>query len=107
MLLERVSDITSQADQRNREKVEQQSAEVSEEWARLVSGLEARRDALTKLSQVWETFEGRWQNFENLLGTVEEKVKRVDGLVRSRDHVVETRKILEVRIVFRHDPKFV
>lgn len=95
-MLERVADITNQADQRNKEKVERQSAEVSQEWARLVSGLEARRDALTKLSQVWETFEGRWQNFENLLGTTEEKVKRVDGIVRSRSHVVETKKILEV-----------
>lgn len=96
LLLERASDITSQADQRNKERVEQQSAEVSEEWATLVSGLESRRDALTNLSQVWETFEGRWQHFENLLGAIEEKVKRVDGVARSRSHAVETKNNLEV-----------
>lgn len=97
LLLERVSELTSQADERNRAKIEQQSAEVSEEWATLVSDLENRRDTLTKLSQIWETFEGRWQNLESLIVGIEEKAKHIDTVVRNKQHVIETKKYIEVR----------
>lgn len=101
LLLQRVGEIISQADQRNKQKIEQQSSEVSEEWATLVSDLESRRDTLTKLSQIWETFEGRWQNFESLLTTIEEKVKHIDTVVRNKQYVIETKKYIEVTLTFK------
>ncbi|KAF5292003.1 hypothetical protein FQA39_LY14120 [Lamprigera yunnana] len=95
LLLERVNEISSQADQRNKEKIDQESSEVSEEWATLVSDLENRRDTLMKLSQIWETFEGRWQNLESLLLGIEEKIKHIDTIVRSKQHVIDTIKYIE------------
>lgn len=52
LLLERVNEITKQADQRNRENIKSQSDKVTEEWTSLVSDLENRRDTLTGLAQV-------------------------------------------------------
>lgn len=52
LLLERVNEITKQADQRNKENIQAQSYKVTEEWATLVSDLENRRDTLTGLAQV-------------------------------------------------------
>lgn len=52
LLLERVNEITKQADQRNRENIQSQSDKVTEEWTSLVSELENRRDTLTGLAQV-------------------------------------------------------
>ncbi|XP_074030429.1 muscle-specific protein 300 kDa isoform X10 [Leptinotarsa decemlineata] len=95
LLLERVNEITKQADQRNKQNIQGQSAKVAEEWTSLVSDLESRRDTLTSLAQVWETFEGRWQNFESLLTGIEEKAKHVDCVVRNKEHVVSTRKTIE------------
>ena len=90
MLLERANEIIKQADERNRVKTQNQSSEVSTEWTSLVSNLENRRDTLTKLAQIWETFEGRWQHFESLLSGVEERAKHVDNIVRSKEHVITT-----------------
>lgn len=52
LLLERVNEITQQADQRNKENIQAQSDKVTEEWNSLVSELESRRDTLTGLAQV-------------------------------------------------------
>lgn len=52
LLLERVNEITKQADQRNRENIQSQSDKVTDEWTSLVSELENRRDTLTGLAQV-------------------------------------------------------
>jgi hypothetical protein len=90
LLVERANEITKQADERNRVKTQSQSGEVSEEWSALVGDLESRRDTLTKLAQIWETFEGRWQHFEGLLSSVEERAKHVDAVVRSKEHVIAT-----------------
>ncbi|KAG5889989.1 hypothetical protein JTB14_035905 [Gonioctena quinquepunctata] len=95
LLLERVREITKQADQRNKQNIQGQSDRVAEEWTSLVSNLEGRRDTLTSLAQVWEAFEGRWQNFESSLTGIEEKAKHVDCVVRSKEHVVATRRTVE------------
>lgn len=47
--------------------------------------------------QVWESFEGRWQNFESLLTGIEERAKHLDFVVRNKDHVFTTKKNIEVR----------
>lgn len=96
LLLERVNEITKQADQRNKQNIQTQSDKVTEEWTTLVSDLETRRDTLTRLAQVWETFEGRWQNFESSLTRIEERAKHIDYIVRNKDHVISTKNTVEV-----------
>ncbi|KAL3268198.1 hypothetical protein HHI36_007323 [Cryptolaemus montrouzieri] len=90
LLLQRVSEISQQADERNIKNIEKQSREVSNEWASLISDLEVRRETLTKLAQIWDTFEGRWQNFESLLTGIEERSKHVETIVRNKEHELQS-----------------
>ncbi|VEN54046.1 unnamed protein product, partial [Callosobruchus maculatus] len=71
LLLERVSEITKQADERNRQKIQEQS------------------------DKVWETFEGRWQNFESSVTGIEERSKHLDYVVRNKEHVISTQNTIE------------
>lgn len=96
VLLERVTEICKRADKNNKQQIQKESAEVSNEWYNLISDLENRRDTLSKLAQVWETFEGRYQHFESLLTGLEEKSKHVDLVVRNRQHVINTKQNIEV-----------
>lgn len=96
-LLERGSEISSQADERNRNIIEKQTSEVSENWNVLVSDLSRRKETLSKLADIWDLFEGRWQNFENLLTGLEEKSKHIDYIVRSKQHVITNIQTIEVR----------
>lgn len=90
LLLERSNEITKQADERNRRNTARSTNEVSEQWSKLISDLENRRNTLTKLAQFWETFEGRWQHFESLLTGIQERVKHVDFIIRNKEHVILT-----------------
>ncbi|KAJ9596214.1 hypothetical protein L9F63_027163, partial [Diploptera punctata] len=54
LLNERGRDITRQADHSNRQNVEKQLSNINREWNDLLSGLESRRDTLTKLAQHWD-----------------------------------------------------
>lgn len=94
--MERTAEISQQADAANKKKIQEQSGEVSQQWNSLVSGLESRRDTLTKLAQLWEDFESKWQSFESQLTTYEERAKHIDLIVRSKQHVVDTKATVEV-----------
>lgn len=54
LLIERSREILERADPENKARVETEVNSVSGEWTQLISGLEARRDALTKLAHHWE-----------------------------------------------------
>ena len=54
LLIERSREIRERADPDNKAKVETEVNSVSADWAKLISGLEARRDVLTKLAHHWE-----------------------------------------------------
>lgn len=96
LLLERSSEILQQADSRNKVNIQEQTGEVSEQWSSLVSGLESRKQTLSKLAHLWEDFESKWQAFEGKIVAFDERTKHVDLIVRSRQHVIDTKTILQV-----------
>ncbi|KAJ8895765.1 hypothetical protein PR048_001103 [Dryococelus australis] len=96
LLAERATDITRQANPASRQEIERQCGEVTQEWADLVSGLEQRRETLTKLAQHWEEFESKWQSFESLMSGYEEKARHIDMTVRSKKQVAEVKQTLQV-----------
>lgn len=96
LLIERSREVIAQANPKSKELVQKQSGELSERWSALVSGLESRRETLAKLASLWEEFESRWQGFESRVLALDERAKHIDPLVRSRQHVIETRTALQV-----------
>ncbi|XP_066158002.1 muscle-specific protein 300 kDa isoform X10 [Euwallacea fornicatus] len=95
LLHTRVSELSKEANEHNRAQIQHQSDEVTKEWSTLVSNLEGRKDSLTKLADVWGSFEGKLQNFERSLSGIEDRTKHIDQVVRNKDHVVTTRTQIE------------
>ncbi|XP_018395829.1 PREDICTED: nesprin-1 isoform X2 [Cyphomyrmex costatus] len=95
LLNERGQEVLRLADINNKKAIESQLSEINLEWHELVSGLEGRRNALEALSQHWEDLEAQWALIESRLTATEEKNKLVDTVVRSKQHLHDTVKILE------------
>lgn len=74
-----------------------QLSEITSEWQELISGFEGRRNALDALSQHWEDLETQWALIETRLTAIEEKNKLIDTVIRSKQHLIDTVKALEVR----------
>lgn len=96
LLDERGREVLRLADASNKKAIETQLSDISSEWRELVSGLEGRRDALESLSRHWEDLEAQWALIETRLNAIEEKNKLVDTVVRSKQHLHDTVKALEV-----------
>lgn len=96
LLNERGREVLSLTNATNKTTIENQLAETSAQWTELVSGLEGRRDALEALSKHWEVLEAQWNHVETRLNAIEERNKLVDCVVRSKQHIQDTIKSLNV-----------
>lgn len=96
LLNERGQEVLRLADINNKKMIESQLSEINSEWRELVSGLEGRKDALEALSRHWEHLEAQWALIETRLTVTEEKNKLIDTVVRSKQHLHDTIKVLEV-----------
>ena len=100
LLNERGKEIFQQADATNQMTIEAQLSETSCEWSELISGLEGRRGALEALSKHWEELEARWSKVEAGMNGIEERSKLVDTVVRSKQHILDTIKVLDVSLSY-------
>lgn len=97
LLNERGREVLRLADANNKKAIDSQLSEIGAEWRELVSGLEGRRDTLEALSRHWEDLEAQWALIETRLTAIEEKNKLIDTVVRSKQHLQDTVKALEVQ----------
>lgn len=95
-LNEKGSEIIKQANDHNKNIVTEQLDEINTEWKKLISGLEERRKTLEALLKHWEEFDSKRHAVETQLNSIEEKNKLVDTTVKSRQHVLDTIKNLDV-----------
>jgi len=107
LLNERGREVLQLADTNNKKVIESQLSETNSEWRELVSGLEGRRDTLEALSRHWEDLETQWALVETRLTATEEKNKLVDTVVRSKQHLHDTIKALEVSNNFSNIDKII
>lgn len=96
LLNERSHEVLQLADANNKKTIETQISEITTEWKELVSGLEGRRNALEALSKHWEELEAQWSLIEARVNATEEKSKLLDTVVRSKQHLHDTIKALDV-----------
>lgn len=99
LLNERGKEVLGQADSNNKSIIESQLSATTLEWRELVSGLEGRRDALEALSRHWEELETRWTTIETRFNATDERNKLIDNVVRSKQHLIDTAKSLDVSII--------
>lgn len=96
LLNERGREVLRLADINNKKTIEAQLSEINSKWRELVSGLEGRKNALEALSRHWEDLEAQWTLIETRVTATEEKNKLIDTVVRSKQHLHDTVKALEV-----------
>mgnify|MGYP004605405925 CR=1 FL=1 len=67
-------------------------------WNELIRGLENRRDNLQGIAERWDDFENRLHNWEKSIGRLEDKLRNVDLIVRSRRHLEDTKNAIQVSV---------
>ena len=85
-----------QADSHGRQLIEKENADLNKLWNDLIRGLENRRDNLQNVAERWDDFENRLHNSQKDLGRLEDKLRNVDLVVRSRRHLEDTKNAIQV-----------
>lgn len=88
--------ILRQADPVNRERIDRDHAALNADWAALIARFETRREALAALQQQWEDFENKLHAFETQTIRLDERTRNVDGVVRSRRQLEDTKHVIQV-----------
>lgn len=98
LLKERGEGIVKLANPRNVTIVQKQLVEIDKEWRDQVSNLENRHETLSALSKHWEQLENRWTWIDTRLNAIGEKSKLMDTVVRSKQHLQDTYKSIQVSL---------
>lgn len=99
LLNERGHEVLDIADVNNKNTITIQLDKLNSEWHDLVSGLDDRKNTLESLSKHWEDLESRWNNTDTKLNSIEERSKLIDNIVRSKQHILDTIKSLDVSFI--------
>ena len=100
LLNERGKEVLEQANPGNVKKINSLLSAISKEWRELIANLEARRSTLEALSKHWEELESRWSSAETKLNAMEERSKIIDMIVRSKQHLLDSTKAINVSKIF-------
>lgn len=95
-LNEKGNEIIKRADTTGKDKYKKELKKINEEWQKLCTDLEGRREALNNIAQLWEQFETYLQKFDSNLSKAEERVKLIETAVRSKSQEDEARNNLVV-----------
>ncbi|KAK6636175.1 hypothetical protein RUM43_009828 [Polyplax serrata] len=93
-LNEKGNEIIKRADATGKDKYKKELKKINEEWQKLCTDLEGRREALNNIAQLWEQFETYLQKFDSNLSKAEERVKLIETAVRSKSQEDEARNNL-------------
>lgn len=106
-LNQRAQDILRQADSINRTQIESENTQINKDWKTTVYELENRIETLRELSEHWDEFDKRIHSFENKLVRLDERNRNVDAVVRSKQHLEDTKNVIQVsRTVLLLDSEF-
>lgn len=93
---QRALDLLRQADSVNRTHIETENTEINEIWKKRLYELENRIETLRELSEHWDEFDKRIHSFENKLARLDERNRNVDSVVRSKQHLEDTKNVIQV-----------
>lgn len=95
-LNKKAQEILRQADPTNRERIEKQNTDINRDWRTVIDNFETRKDVLTTLALHWEEFDNKLHAFENQIIRLEERLRNVDPVVRSRRQLEDTKHVIQV-----------
>lgn len=85
-----------QADSVNRTHIESENTQINKDWKTIIYELENRIEILRDLSEHWDELDKRIHSFENKLARLDERNRNVDSVVRSKQHLEDTKNVIQV-----------
>lgn len=92
----RAQELMRLADSVNHTQIDDKISELNNDWTKKLNELESNIDKLNVLSSHWQDFEKRIELLENQLNGLEEKISNTDFVVKSRQHLLDTKDIYRV-----------
>lgn len=95
-LNQRAQELMRLADSVNHTQIDDKISELNNDWNKKLNELESNIGKLNVLSSHWQDFEKRIELLENQLSRLEEKISNTDFVVKSRQHLLDTKDIYRV-----------
>lgn len=93
---QRAQELMRLADSMNHEQIDDEITELNTDWNKKLNDLENNIKTLNVLSNHWLDFEKRIELLENQLNRLEEKISNTEFVVKSRQHLLDTKDIYRV-----------
>ncbi|XP_031632357.1 nesprin-1 isoform X5 [Contarinia nasturtii] len=92
---QRAQDLMRLADSLNHTQIYDEITDLNSDWDKKLNELENSIETLTVLSNHWQDFEKRIELFQSQLNRIEEKISNIDFVVKSRQHLLDTKDIYQ------------
>lgn len=99
-LNQRGQELMRLADSENHSRIDDEITDINNDWKKKLLELENRLETLTILSNHWQDFEKRIDLLESQLNRLEEKISRTEFVVKSKQHLLDTKDIYRVSATF-------
>lgn len=96
-LNERAQELMRLADSTNHEQIDDEISDLNSDWNKCLNDLENRIETLTVLSNHWKDFEKRIETLQSQLNDLEQKNINTELVTKSKQHLLETKDIYQVR----------
>lgn len=93
---QRAQELMRLADSVNHTQIDDEITELNNDWNKKLNDLENNIETLNVLASHWQDFEKRIELLENQLSRLEEKISNTDFVVKSRQHLLDTKDIYRV-----------
>lgn len=93
---QRAQELMRLADSMNHKQIDEEITELNSDWNKKLNDLENNIETLNVLSNHWLDFEKRIELLENQLNRLEEKISNTEFVVKSRQHLLDTKDIYRV-----------
>lgn len=93
---QRAQELMRLADSVNHTQIDDEISKLNNDWNKKLNELENSIETLTVLSSHWQDFEKRIEHLENQLNRLEEKISNTEFVVKSRQHLLDTKDIYRV-----------
>lgn len=95
---QRAQDFMRLADSVNHAQIDDEISDLNSDWSKKLDELENTIKTQTVLCTHWQDFEKQCKIFEVKLNHLEEKVSGTDFVIKSKQHLLDTKNIYQVSI---------
>lgn len=93
---QRAQELMRLADSTNHTRIDDEITDINADWKKKLHELENHIETLTVLSNHWQDFDKRIESIESQLNRLDEKISNTEFVVKSKQHLLDTKDIYRV-----------